>query len=104
MAFKGLENNPILNTEAQERANKPKRGRPQSEHLVRGNSVQEGLTAEYQRATFIVRVDLLKKLKDYAYTERKDLKVIINEVLEDVLSRVDKQYEAEGKELLSKDD
>lgn len=55
-----LENNPIFagledqetDSEAEE---KRKRGRPKKDNLVRDNSVQEGLTEDYTRATFIVR-------------------------------------------------
>lgn len=51
--------------------------------------MQEGLTKEFTRATFIVRCDLLKKLKDYAYTERESLKDVINNVLEEFLQDKD---------------
>ena len=34
----------------------------------------------FQRATFIVRKDLLDLLKDYAYTERREIKDVINEI------------------------
>ena len=60
-------------------------GRPLNEALVRGNSIQEGLTEEYTRATFIVKVDTLEQLKDYAYTERLKLKDLINQILEEYL-------------------
>lgn len=36
----------------------------------------------FTRMTFIVRKDLLDKLRDYAYTERLDMKQAINEALE----------------------
>jgi len=64
---------------------KAKMGRPLNEALVRGNSIQEGLTEEYTRATFIVKVDTLEQLKDYAYTERLKLKDLINQILEEYL-------------------
>lgn len=48
-------------------------------------SSKEGLKDDYTRATFIVREDLLEKLKDYAWTERKTLKDTINEILEEYL-------------------
>ena len=48
-------------------------------------SSKEGLKDNYTRATFIVREDLLEKLKDYAWTERKTLKDTVNIMLEEYL-------------------
>lgn len=79
---------------------KRKRGRPQKEELVRGNSVQEGLTEEYTRATFIVKIDLVEKLKDYAYTERLTMKEAINKILGEALEREEKRLAKQGNELL----
>lgn len=87
-----LGNNPLFgNTEevAPVQPDKKPVGRPKSDHIVRGNSVQEGLTEEFTRATFIVRCDLLDKLKDYAYTERESLKDVVNNILEDFLKDKD---------------
>jgi hypothetical protein len=47
-----------------------------------GKSKEEQALSTWTRATFIVRKDLLKKLKNYAYTERKEIKQVVNEVLE----------------------
>lgn len=58
-----------------------KRGRPKNEALVRDNPAQEGLTADWTRATFIVRKSCLNKLKDYAYTERLTLKEALDAAL-----------------------
>lgn len=69
----------------------PKIGRPRNEKIVRDNPVQEGLTAEYTRATFIVEVELLDKLKDHAYTERLSLKDLINKILREYLETVDEK-------------
>lgn len=66
---------------------KPKMGRPRNERIVRDNPVQEGLTPEYTRSTFIVEVELLEKLKDHAYTERLSLKDLINKILRDYLDK-----------------
>ena len=46
------------------------------------NSVQAGLPDDWTRATFIVRVELLNKLKDFAYTERISIKEALNVALE----------------------
>lgn len=48
-------------------------------------SSQEGLPENWTRATFIVREDILDKLKDYAYTERQQIKDIVNDILEGFL-------------------
>lgn len=40
---------------------------------------------EYTRMTFIVKKELLDKLRDYAYTERIDLKEAINTALDSFL-------------------
>lgn len=47
-------------------AAEPQIGRRRKD-LVRYNSVQAGLPEDWTRATFIVRVSLLEKLKDFAY-------------------------------------
>ena len=57
----------------------------EEEKKVYPKSSKEGLNDDYTRATFIVREDLLKKLKDYAWTERKTLKDTVNEMLEEYL-------------------
>ena len=66
---------------------KKKIGRPKSDNIVRDNSVQEGLPAELTRATLIVEVDIIEKLKDYAYTERISLKDVVNKALKDFADR-----------------
>ena len=59
----------------------PQIGRKRKE-LVRHNSVQAGLPEDWTRATFIVRVSLLEKLKDFAYTERISIKDALDSALE----------------------
>lgn len=59
-----------------------KRGRPPKTDLVRTNGVQAGLPEDWTRATFIVRVAQLEKLKDYAYTERLTLKESLDAALD----------------------
>lgn len=56
-------------------------GRPKKD-LVRDNSAQRGLPEDYTRHSFIVRMDLLNKLQDYAYTERITIKEALEEALE----------------------
>ena len=98
MAYK-LENNPLFNEpeqEAAETTEKRRRGRPQKDNIVRGVSVQEGLTEEYTRATFILKVDLVEKIKDYAYTERLSMKEAANKLLSEALEREEKRLNKEG--------
>lgn len=79
-------NNPLFNTgaePAEEAAAEPKKmGRPRKSELVRDNSAQAGLTEEWQRATFIVKVSALNALNDYAYTKRIPIKDALTEVIE----------------------
>ena len=70
-------------------------GRPRTIYREYEKTSQEGLQDNFTRATFIVREDLLKKLKDYAYTERKTLKDVVNKMLAEFL---------EGKEIIERDD
>ena len=100
MAYK-LENNPLF-SEQPEQTEKRRRGRPQKDDLVRGNSVQEGLTEEYTRATFILRVDLVDKMKDYAYTERLTMKEAANKLLSEALEREEKRLTKEGTGILER--
>jgi hypothetical protein len=44
-----------------------------------------GCEIGYTRATFIVREDILDKLKDYAYDQRLTVKEAVNEILETCL-------------------
>ena len=57
--------------------------------LVRNSSVQAGLPEDWARATFIVRVSLLEKLKDFAYTERISIKEALDSALELFLQDAD---------------
>ena len=109
-----LENNPLFSQsiqpvadpepqEAEQEAGPRKRGRPMKADIVRGVSIQEGLTADYTRATFIIRVDLLNRLKDYVYTERISMKDALNRILEDALNEEEKRINSEGRQILSRD-
>lgn len=62
-----------------------KRGRPPKANLVRTKGVQAGLPEDWTRATFIVKVSQLEKLKDYAYTERLTLKEALETALDEFL-------------------
>lgn len=98
MAKFELENNPLFE-QIQE---KPKRGRPKKDDIVRGNSVQEGLTKEFTRATFIMQVDILEKLKNYAYTERIAIKDAVNNLLDNALNKEEQRLKKEGRQILER--
>ncbi len=70
-------------------ATETNQGRPKNKKIVRDNSVQAGLTADWTRATFIVRVSHLQKLKDFAYTERISIKEALDVALEKFLQDYD---------------
>jgi len=70
-----------------------KLGRPRTIYREYEKSSQEGLREGFTRATFIVREDLLKKLKDYAYTERETLKDVVNKMIAQFL---------DGKEIIER--
>ena len=66
------------------------RGRPKNQNLIRDNPAQKGLTADWTRASFIVRTESLERIKDYAYTERITVKEALDRALKEFLS--DKNY------------
>lgn len=71
-------------------------GRPKTIKRKITKTSQEGLPVNWTRATFIMREDLLKKLKDYAYTERETIRDVINEAVELYLQ--DKEIIERGEE------
>lgn len=70
-------------------------GRPRTIDREYTKSSQEGLQENWTRATFIVREDLLEKLKDLAYTNRTTIKDEINQALAEYLK---------DKEVIRRDD
>jgi len=70
-------------------------GRPRTIYREYEKTSQEGLRDGYTRATYIVREDLHKKLKDYAYTERETLKDVVNKMIAQFL---------DGKEIIERED
>jgi len=57
-------------------------------------SSQEGTRQGETRATFIVKEDLLEKLKGIAFWEREQIKTVINQALQEYISKYE---EAKGK-------
>ena len=62
------------------------RGKPRNDNLIRGG-VQDGLPAEWTRASFIMRVETLERLKDMAYTDRIKIKDALDQILTEYLDR-----------------
>lgn len=50
---------------------------------------EDGLPAGWTRATLIVRADLLDKLKDHAWTERRTIKDVVEEMMTQYLADKD---------------
>ena len=76
--------NPLLsgNAAESEPTAKAKAGRPRRDDLIRDNSAQEGLPADYTRFSVICKAENVKDLKNYAYTKRITLKEAVDEVVE----------------------
>ena len=53
--------------------------------MVKANSLEKGLQDGWTRATFVLRKDHLSKLKAVSYWDRKKMKEVIDEALEDYL-------------------
>lgn len=66
--------------------NKKPIGRPATIDREITKTSQIGLNENWTRYTVIVREDLLEKLKDHAWTERKTMKTIVNNMIEDYLA------------------
>lgn len=77
--------NKIVSGMADQEAEKRKVGRPRTITDIKEKSSEDGLQAEFTRATFIVRKDLLQKLKGYAFLKDETLKDVVNEMLEEYL-------------------
>ena len=109
-----LESNPLFGAsepDAPENASEKRTERPQKKPRTlpaksagRPQSASESKSGAsgYQRATFIVRSDLLKKLKDYAYTERREIKDVVNEILKEALGRIEDEYAERGERFMEK--
>ena len=101
---KRLQNNPLFNTSEPQQIQEAAfdvekeraalgiettdkgRGKPRNDNLIRGG-VQDGLTAEWTRASFIMKVETLERLKDMAYTDRIKIKDALDMILTEYLDR-----------------
>jgi len=89
MAKFNLENNPLFSAqdEATIKASQTSNaGRPKNADAD-----------DFQRMTFIIRKEYLKKLRDYAYTERIDVKEALDQALEKFLKNKKDLLEAPDK-------
>ena len=82
-----------LNSLLGDQPEKPKRGRPITQTKEITKSSQEGTKEGETRATFIVKEDILEKLKIIAYWDRLLIKDVVNNALQ---SAIDKYIKANG--------
>ena len=102
-ALFGSQEQPTEEVKEVKQEEKPRRqGRPRKDNIVRGNSLQEGLTEDYTRATLIVRVETLERAKDYAYTQRISIKEAISDLLDIGLKHEETRLNKKGVELVKR--
>lgn len=86
-------NNPLLSSaaagtgkEEREPTEKKRKGAKRNPDIIRnewgGQSSQEGLTSEYTRFSVICKVENVKAVRDYAYTERIPIRRAMDEIIE----------------------
>lgn len=69
---------------------RPKRGRPVTQNKEVTKTTQLGTLQGETRATFIVKEDLLEKLKFMAYWERTLIKEVVNKAFQEAVDRYEK--------------
>ena len=74
-----------------EQPQRPKRGRPATSTREITKSSQEGTKEGETRATFIVKEELLNKLKAIAYWDRLLIKEVVTSALEDAVAKYEKK-------------
>lgn len=74
-----------------EQPQRPKRGRPATSTREITKSSQEGTKEGETRATFIVKEELLEKLKAVAYWDRIKIKDVIASALEEAVNKYEKK-------------
>ena len=80
-----------LNSLLGDQREKPGPGRPKTSTREITKSSQEGTKENETRATFIVREDLLDKLKAIAYWERTMIKGVVNTALQEAVAKYEKR-------------
>jgi len=66
---------------------KPKKGRPQTQFKEVVKESQQGTKEGETRATFIVKEDLLEKLKAMAYWQRVMIKEVVDTALQEAVAK-----------------
>lgn len=89
--------------EEKETKTKNKVGRPRNDELVRGKASQYGLTKDYTRMSYIISLENVAFIQNYAYTERIRVQDALEHLIELGRKQVEKQYTKEGKTLLQKE-
>lgn len=51
----------------------------------------------YSLHTYWIRKDLITKIRDYAYTERRSVRQAINKIIDIAFEQIEKEYQAKGK-------
>jgi hypothetical protein len=80
-----------LNSLLGDQPTKPGRGRPKTSTREITKSSQEGTKEAETRATFIVREELLDKLKAIAYWERALIKDVLDRALQEAVESYEKK-------------
>lgn len=81
-----------LNSLLGDQPEKPKKGRPVTSTREITKSSQEGTKEGETRATFIIKEELLDKVKALAYWERLKIKDVLNTALEETVARYEKKH------------
>lgn len=80
-------------TEREPTDEKRKKGAARNPDIVRnedgGNSTQEGLTPDNTRFSCICKVENVKRVKDYAYTQRIPIRKAMDEIIESFFANYD---------------
>lgn len=103
---KPLEESKLYQEQLAEREKNPpkkRRGRPVNENLIAEGSSQRGLPPDLTRASYIMPVELVDFIADYAYTERIKIQDSIAYLIRIGKAKVEKDYKKQGKELLRKE-
>lgn len=78
--------------DSDEASKKATRGRPKTSTREITKTSQEGTKEGETRATFIIKEDLLEKVKALAYWDRQQIKSVISDALESYLDKKGEKY------------
>lgn len=89
MAKFNLENNPLFSPQEEKPvlSEKDVKAIKEAQPKTGAGRPKNSDADDFQRMTFIVRKEHLEKLRDYAYTERIDLKIALDQALESFLKK-----------------